>query len=134
LLKTWAKHDPCQRITSPRKQEELTNEVKTCTTVDRLSPSSSTYATNLSSKLYDDKRFLTCVPIATLDVSMTLKSPIITWQDTHNEFMKLITRINMSCPNLNIHKSKKVIDVTHESKAGITYCSMVLTTNDRMAC
>jgi hypothetical protein len=34
----------------------------------------------------------------------------------------------MSCPNLNIHKSKKVIDVTHESKARITYCSIVLTT------
>jgi hypothetical protein len=37
----------------------------------------------------------------------------------------------MSCLYLNIHKSKEVV-VTHESKVGITYYSMVLATNERM--
>jgi len=72
--------------------------------------------------------------IATLDVSMASKSLVVTWQDTHSEFMKSIIRINMSCPNLDIHKLKKVIVVTHESKVGITCCSMVLTTDEKMAC
>ncbi len=62
---------------------------------------------------------------------MALKSPTITWQGTHNEIMKLITKTNMSCLHLNIHKSKKIV-VTHESKVGITYYSMVLATNERM--
>jgi hypothetical protein len=51
-----------------------------------------------------------------------------------HEFIKLITKIEVSCPNLNIHKSKEVIVVTHESKVGITYCFMVLATNEEMAC
>jgi hypothetical protein len=47
--------------------------------------------------------------------------------------MKLITKTNMSCQDLNIHKSKEVIIITQESKIGITYCSMVLATNEMMA-
>jgi hypothetical protein len=47
--------------------------------------------------------------------------------------MKLITRTNMTYLDLNIHKLKKVVLVTYESKAGIRYCSMVLTTNEGMA-
>jgi hypothetical protein len=50
-----------------------------------------------------------------------------------SEFMKLITRTNVSC-DLDIHKSKEIVVVTHESKARITNCSMVLATNERMAC
>jgi hypothetical protein len=46
--------------------------------------------------------------------------------------MKLITRTNMSCPNLDIHKSKENVVITHESKMEIIYCSMVSTTNERM--
>jgi hypothetical protein len=45
-----------------------------------------------------------------------------------------IAKTSMSCPNLDIQKLKKTIVVTHESKAGITYCSMVLATNEGMAC
>jgi hypothetical protein len=39
------------------------------------------------------------------------------------------------CLYLDIHKSKEVVDVTQESKVGITYRSMVLATNiDGIAC
>jgi len=65
---------------------------------------------------------------------MASKSPTITWQGTHNEIMKLITKTNVSCLDLNIHKSKEVVVVTHESKMGVTYYSMVLATNEKMAC
>jgi len=54
--------------------------------------------------------------------------------NTHSEFMKLITRTNMSCPNLDFDKSKGNIIITHESKMEIIYYFMVLTTNERMAC
>jgi hypothetical protein len=38
------------------------------------------------------------------------------------------------CLDLDIHRSKEIVDVTQESKVGITYCSMVLATNiERMA-
>ncbi len=57
---------------------------------------------------------------------MASKSPIVTWQGTHNELMKLITRTNVSCLDLDMHKSKDIITITHQS--------MVLTTNERMAC
>jgi hypothetical protein len=45
-----------------------------------------------------------------------------------------IAKTNMSCPDLDIHKSKETIVVTHESKTIIIYYSMVLTTNEGMAC
>jgi hypothetical protein len=48
--------------------------------------------------------------------------------------MKLITKTNMSCQDLNIHKSKEAIIVTHESKMEIAYFSMVLATNEGMPC
>ncbi len=51
-----------------------------------------------------------------------------------SEFMKLITRTNVSCLDLDIHKSKEIVVVTHESKTIIIDCSMVLATNERMAC
>jgi hypothetical protein len=63
---------------------------------------------------------------------MGSKSPTITWQGTHNEIMKLIAKTNMSCLDLNIHKSKEVL--TYESKMEITYYFMVLTTNEVMTC
>jgi hypothetical protein len=84
--------------------------------------------------LYGDKKSLTCNAITIPDVSMVLKSPMVTWQNTHSEFMKLIIRTNVLCLNLDIHKSKEVVVVTHESKMGITYCSMILATNEMMAC
>ncbi len=77
---------------------------------------------------------MTYATIAILDILMVSKKFIITWQGTHIEFMKLITKTNMSCQDQDIHKSKEVIIVTHESKAEITYCSMVLATNEGMAC
>jgi len=52
----------------------------------------------------------------------------------HVEFIKLTTRTNVSCLDLGIHKSKDIVVVTHEFEMGITYCSMVLATNERMAC
>jgi hypothetical protein len=48
--------------------------------------------------------------------------------------MKLITRTNVSYLDLHIHKSKEIVVVTHESKARIIDCSMVLATNEGMAC
>jgi hypothetical protein len=57
-----------------------------------------------------------------------LKNPTITWQGTQSEFIKLITRTNVQCLDFDIHKSKHVVGITHESKMGITYCSKVLTT------
>ncbi len=48
--------------------------------------------------------------------------------------MKLMTSADVSCLDLDIHKSNEVVVVTHESKAVITYCSMVLATNEGMAC
>jgi hypothetical protein len=45
--------------------------------------------------------------------------------------MKLITRANVSCPNLDIHKYKKIIVVIQDSRVGITNFSMVLVTNSR---
>jgi hypothetical protein len=48
--------------------------------------------------------------------------------------MKSITKTNMSCQDLNIHKSKEAIIVAHESKVEIAYCSIVLATNEGMAC
>jgi hypothetical protein len=74
----------------------------------------------------------TYIAIANPIISMASKSPTITWQGAHYDFMKLITRANVSCPNLDIHKSKDVI--TQESKARITYYSMVLATNEGMTC
>jgi hypothetical protein len=65
---------------------------------------------------------------------MASKNLIIAWKGTHIEFMKLITKTNMSCQDLNIHKSKEANIVTYESKEGITYCSMVLATNEGIAC
>jgi hypothetical protein len=62
------------------------------------------------------------------------KKSHVTWQGTHCEFMKLMTSASVTCLDLNIHKSNEVVAVTHESKVGITYCSMVLATNERMAC
>jgi hypothetical protein len=61
-----------------------------------------TLVINLYSKLYDDKRSLTCTIIVTPNVSIASKSHTITWQGTHIEFMKLITRTNLSCLNLAI--------------------------------
>jgi ABC-type cobalamin/Fe3+-siderophores transport system ATPase subunit len=52
----------------------------------------------------------------------------------HTKFIKLATRTNVSCLDLGIHKSKEVVVVTHEYEMGITYCSMVLATNEGMAC
>ncbi len=52
----------------------------------------------------------------------------------HAKFIKLATRTNVSCLDLGIHKSKEVVVVTHEYEMGITYCSMVLATNEEMAC
>jgi hypothetical protein len=57
---------------------------------------------------------------------MVSKSPIVTWQGTHCEFIKLIKRANVSCPHLDIHKSKDVVVVIEDSRARITYSSMVL--------
>jgi hypothetical protein len=65
---------------------------------------------------------------------LNMQALIVAWQCTHNKFIKLITRTNVSCLDLDIHKSKEVIVVTHESKVRITYCSMVLATNVGMAC
>ncbi len=77
---------------------------------------------------------MTYAAIATLDILVASKNIIVTWQGTHSEFMKLITKTNMSCQDLDIHKSKEAIIITHESKVEIAYCSMVLATNERMAC
>jgi hypothetical protein len=77
---------------------------------------------------------LTYATIATLDILVASKNLVVTWQGTHNEFMKLITKTNMSCQDLNIHKSKEAIIVTHESKMEIAYFSMVLATNEGMPC
>jgi hypothetical protein len=54
-------------------------------------------------------RSLTCVAIAILAISIASKSPTITWQGTHCEFMKLITRSKVPCPSLDIHKSNDVV-------------------------
>jgi hypothetical protein len=51
---------------------------------------------------------------------------------THYEFMKLMTSANVSC--LNIHNLNEVVAITHESKGDNTYHSMVLATNEGMAC
>jgi hypothetical protein len=67
-------------------------------------------------------------------IEVASKSPIVTWQGTHSEFMKLITITNVSYSDLNIHKSKEIVVVTHESKARIIDCSIVLATNEGMAC
>lgn len=72
------------------------------------------------------------IAIANPIISTTSKSPTITWQGAHYEFIKLITKANVSCPNMDIHKSKEV--VTQESKTSITYYSMVLATNEGMTC
>jgi hypothetical protein len=84
--------------------------------------------------LYDDKISLTYTTIAIPKILVVSKIPIVIGQGIHNEFMKLIIKTNESCPNLDIHKSKEVIVVTHEFKMGITHYSMVLTTNEGMAC
>jgi hypothetical protein len=84
--------------------------------------------------LYDDRRSLTYTTIAIPNILVVSIIPIVIGQGTHNEFMKLIIRTNVSCPNLDIHKSKEAIAITYESKMGITYYSMVLTTNEVMAC
>jgi hypothetical protein len=84
--------------------------------------------------LHDDRSSFTCAAIITLNISMALKSPTVTWQGTHYEFMKLMTSANVSRPDLDIHKSNEIIAVTHESKTNITDCSVVLTTNEGMAC
>jgi hypothetical protein len=65
---------------------------------------------------------------------MASKNPTITWQGIHSEYMKLIIRTNVSCLELDNHKSKEAIVVTYESKVGITYYSMDLATNEGMAC
>jgi len=59
---------------------------------------------------------------------MVSKNATITWQGTHCEFIKLITMVNVSCPDLDIHKSKDAIAITQDSMVGITYSSMVLET------
>jgi hypothetical protein len=84
--------------------------------------------------LYDDRRHLTYTTIAIPNILVASKIPIVTRQGTHNEFMKLMIRRNVLCPNFDIHKFKKTIAITHESKTRITHYSMVLTTNERMAC
>ncbi len=55
-------------------------EIKTFARVDRLPPLSFTYVIILFSKLYDDMRSLTYDAIATPNVLVTTKSPIVTWQ------------------------------------------------------
>ncbi len=67
--------------------------------------------------------------IAIPNILVTSKSPIVTWQGPHYKFMKLIM-----CLDLDIHKSKETIVVTHESKANIANCSFFLATNERMIC
>jgi hypothetical protein len=47
--------------------------------------------------------------------------------------MKLITRANVSCPNLDIHKTKEIFAVIQDSKVSITNFSMVLAINIGMA-
>jgi hypothetical protein len=91
-------------------------ELKVLVRLDRLPPSSFEYVINLSNKLYDNNSSFTYAAIATLDVSIASKRPIATWQSTQCEFMKLITRTNVSCPNLDIHKSKVVVVVIQNYK------------------
>jgi hypothetical protein len=76
---------------------------------------------------------LTCAAITTLIVSVVSKSPTFTWQGTHYEFIKLITRANVLCLDLDIHKSKDDVAVTQDYRARITYSFMVLETNVGMA-
>jgi hypothetical protein len=64
---------------------------------------------------------------------MASKNPTFTWQGTHYEFVKLITRANVLCLDLDIHKSKDDVVVIQDSKAKITYYSMVLETTVEMA-
>jgi hypothetical protein len=49
LLKAWPKQLPCQRVASPKRAHE-TIELRAHVRVDRLPPSSFTYAINLSHK------------------------------------------------------------------------------------
>jgi hypothetical protein len=74
-------------------------------------------------------RSLTCVAITTPVISVASKSLTFTWQGTHYEFIKLITRANVLCLDLDIHKSKDDVAVTQDYRAKITYSSMVLETN-----
>ncbi len=124
----WTKYNSCQGVTST-KGTHLTINSRVCVKVDRLPPSSFTYVINLSNKLYDEK---------TLDLCCHCNSNcIISFKKfamhTHYELMKFITRTNVSHLNFNIHKSIKIV-VTQESKVGITYISIVLAINERMAC
>jgi len=54
--------------------------------------------------------------------------------NTQCEFMKLITRANVSCLDVDIHKSKEVFPMIQDFKTNTTIFSVVLATNLGMAC
>jgi hypothetical protein len=96
---------------------QLTIELKVRANVNILPPSSFTYTISLFNKLYDESSSLTYI---ILPVAVASKMLIITCQGTHCEFKKLITSTNVSCPNLDIHKSNEHVVVTQDFKARIT--------------
>ncbi len=124
-----SKHDPCQGIINAKRTHFII-EVKAHARVNKLSTSSFTYTINLSSRLYDNKRSMVYATIAIPSILVTSKNR----QGPHYEFMKLIIGPNVSCLDLNIHKSKETIVITHESKVNIAYCSLFLATNERLTC
>jgi hypothetical protein len=52
--------------------------------------------------------------MATLDVLLTLKIPIITWMDHHKLSMKIITMANVSWLAQDIQRSKEQVHVTQD--------------------
>jgi hypothetical protein len=74
-----SKHDPCQGIVSAS-ETHLIIEVKAHAKVDKLPPSSFIYTISLSSRLNDNKRSMAYTTILILNILVTSKSPIVTWQ------------------------------------------------------
>jgi hypothetical protein len=50
----------------------------------------------------------------------------VTWRGTHNESIKLITRANVSCLDLDIYKFKKTIFTTQNLKLYVQYWTNIL--------
>jgi hypothetical protein len=66
--------------------------------------------------------------MVTFVVLCTSNIVTITWVGSHELLMKLITTTKVSYPTCNIQRSKEVVHVTHNTREGWTYFSLVLST------
>ncbi len=124
---TWPQHFLVKGLANPNISHE-TIEVNTMVIVERLMPSSLTYAIIFAFNPCVYNTWFTCRAMVTLDVSDISNKPMVTWQGSQLWFKKWTIKTKVLTPPFNIYKSKLIVQVSLDLRDCTMNFSLVFST------